>query len=375
MASSRAILAMGLLAAVLSPALSKRSFISMPADVSSPVTLANGLSYGYHANSCPQLQDIVWPIVESAVLGEVAIAAGLLRIFFHDCFPQGCDASVLLTGPNSERDLPPNQTLQPRAMQLIEDVRVKVHAACGATVSCADIIALATRDAVFVVRAHVGRCSCTVQQKHLPTSLAKEPMQAGESEMFYFYDLPLGRFDSLEPANSSAVFDLPQSTADANTLINVFKSRNLEPIDLVALSGAHTVGKAQCSSFNNRFSEDADFARRLAANCSSDPNRLQDLDVETPIVLDNQYFKNLMEGKGVFTSDQVLISDGRTDWAVKGLAENKYWFYSQFRDSLVKLSQYQPGGNVGEIRRNSCFTPNGQSIPATAGDEGFAASA
>ncbi|VAH03244.1 unnamed protein product [Triticum turgidum subsp. durum] len=157
MASSRAILAMGLLAAVLSPALSKRSFISMPADVSSPVTLANGLSYGYHANSCPQLQDIVWPIVESAVLGEVAIAAGLLRIFFHDCFPQGCDASVLLTGPNSERDLPPNQTLQPRAMQLIEDVRVKVHAACGATVSCADIIALATRDAVFVP----GKAKCS----------------------------------------------------------------------------------------------------------------------------------------------------------------------------------------------------------------------
>ncbi|KAI5021601.1 hypothetical protein ZWY2020_058331 [Hordeum vulgare] len=348
MASSRAILVMGLLAAVLAPAFSTRSFISMPADASSPVTLADGLSYDYHANSCPQLQDIVWPIVESAVLGEVAIAAGLLRIFFHDCFPQGCDASVLLTGPNSERDLPPNQTLQPRAMQLIEDVRVKVHAACGATVSCADIIALATRDAVFV---------------------------AGESEMFYFYDLPLGRFDSLEPANSSAVFDLPQPTADADTLINAFKSRNLEPMDLVALSGAHTVGKAHCSSFNNRFSEDADFARRLAANCSNDPNRLQDLDVETPIVFDNRYFRNLMEGKGVFTSDQVLISDGRTDWAVKGLAENKWWFYSQFRDSMVKLSQYQPGGNVGEIRRNSCFAPNGRSIPATAGHEGFAASA
>ena len=98
MASSRAILAMGLLAAVLSPALSKRSFISMPADVSSPVTLANGLSYGYHANSCPQLQDIVWPIVESAVLGEIAIAAGLLRIFFHDCFPnvRCCPCSYLL---------------------------------------------------------------------------------------------------------------------------------------------------------------------------------------------------------------------------------------------------------------------------------------
>lgn len=290
----------------------------------------------------------MWPIVESAVLGEIAIAAGLLRIFFHDCFPQGCDASLLLKGANSELDLAPNLTLQPRALQLIEDVRVKVHAACGATVSCADIIALATRDAVFV---------------------------AGESEVFYFYDMPLGRFDSLAPANSSAVFDLPRPSADANTLISSFATRNLQPIDLVALSGAHTVGKAHCSSFSDRFSEDSDFARKLAANCSSDANRLQDLDVSTPIVFDNRYFGNLLEGKGVFTSDKVLASDGRTDWAVKGLAENKWWFYSQFRDSLVKLSQFQPGGNVGEIRRNSCFATNAQSNLTTAGDEGFAASA
>jgi peroxidase len=124
--------------------------------VNGPRNLANGLSYDFHADSCPNLVDIVWPIVESAVLGEIAIAAGLLRIFFHDCFPQGCDASVLLTGANSELDLPPNLSLQTRALQLIEDVRVKVHAACGATVSCADILTLATRDAVFVVRAHLS---------------------------------------------------------------------------------------------------------------------------------------------------------------------------------------------------------------------------
>ena len=201
-------------------------------------------------------------------------------------------------------------------------------------------------------------------------------MQAGQSEVFYFYEMPLGRFDSLKPASSSDVFDLPQPSANASTLIDSFQTRNLQPIDLVALSGAHTVGKAHCSSFNDRFSETGDFAKKLAANCSSDPNRLQDLDVSTPIVFDNRYYRNLLEGKGVFTSDQVLASDGRTEWAVKGLAENKWWFYSQFRDSLVKLSQFQPNGNVGEIRRNSCFVPNGASSNlAAAGDEGFAASA
>lgn len=344
MASSRAILALCLLATVLCPALSRpRPLPNLP--VNGPRNLANGLSYDFHADSCPDLVDIVWPIVESAVLGEIAIAAGLLRIFFHDCFPQGCDASVLLTGANSELDLPPNLTLQTRALQLIEDVRVKVHAACGATVSCADILTLATRDAVFV---------------------------AGQSEVFYFYEMPLGRFDSLAPASSGDVFALPRSDANASVLIDSFKTRNLEPIDLVALSGAHTVGKASCGNFNNRFSEDSDFARKLAANCSSDANRLQDLDVTTPIVFDNKYFSNLLEGKGVFTSDQVLASDSRTQWAVQGLAQNKWWFYSQFRDSLVKLSQFQPNGNVGEIRSKSCFVTNGQSSQL---EEGFAASA
>jgi peroxidase len=65
---------------------------------------------------------------------------------------QGCDASLLLTGANSEQQLPPNLTLQPRALQLIEDIRAQVHAACGPTVSCADITALATRDAIVAVR-------------------------------------------------------------------------------------------------------------------------------------------------------------------------------------------------------------------------------
>jgi peroxidase len=198
-------------------------------------------------------------------------------------------------------------------------------------------------------------------------------VQAGQSEVFYFYEMPLGRFDSLAPANSTDVFALPRPSADANTLIDSFKSRNLEPIDLVALSGAHTIGKSHCSSFSDRSPAlgNAAFVNQLAANCSSDQNRLQDLDVTTPIVFDNRYFGNLMAGKGVFTSDQVLLGDERTRWAVEGLAGNKWWFYSQFRDSLVKMSQFQPGGNVGEIRRNSCFKTNAQSLEV----EGYSASA
>ncbi|EMS63038.1 Peroxidase 12 [Triticum urartu] len=352
MASSRTAAMLVLVAAVLCPAaLSKPSaaFISMPTDHVGgripPVSPADGLAFDFHADSCPQLQDVVRSAVETALQSEIALAAGLLRIFFHDCFPQGCDASVLLTGDGSELQLPPNLTLQPRALQLIESIRAQVHAACGPVVSCADITALATRDAVA--------------------------FSGGQG-----YDVPLGRLDSLAPAPSSAVFDLPQASSNASTLIDVFETRNLDNVDLVALSGGHTIGKGHCSSFSNRFSEDSDFVRSLASNCSSDFNRLQDLDVTTPDVFDIKYFTNLQQGKGVFTSDQKLTADWRTEWVVNGFAGNHWWFFGQFAASMTKLGNLQgPQGNVGEIRRNSCFVRNGQSILTTTSDEGLAASA
>ncbi|KAF0895572.1 hypothetical protein E2562_013887, partial [Oryza meyeriana var. granulata] len=137
------------IAALLSPALSAR-FISLPTD-HLPITappLADGLAFDLYSDSCPQLETIVRSAVQAALQQEIALAAGLLRIFFHDCFPQGCDASVLLSGPNSEQNEIPNQTLRQSALKLIEDIRAAVHSACGAKVSCADITTLATRDAV-----------------------------------------------------------------------------------------------------------------------------------------------------------------------------------------------------------------------------------
>jgi peroxidase len=186
------------------------------------------------------------------------------------------------------------------------------------------------------------------------------------------YAVPLGLKDSLAPADLARIWELPGPDLSAAELLQRFATRGFDVADVVVLSGAHTIGRSSCGGFQDRFQESTGFARRLRANCSSDANRLQDLDVTTPIVFDNKYFSNLLEGKGLFTSDQVLATDGRTQWAVQGLAQNKWWFYSQFRDSLVKLSQFQPNGNVGEIRSKSCFVTNGQSSQL---EEGFAASA
>jgi peroxidase len=93
MAAFRAAM-MCLVAALLYPAgmsSSTPSLISMPTDkpehTDTHVVLADGrLTPDYHDASCPNLQAMVRTAVEEALHEDMAIAAGLLRIFFHDCF-------------------------------------------------------------------------------------------------------------------------------------------------------------------------------------------------------------------------------------------------------------------------------------------------
>nr|CAH69303.1 TPA: class III peroxidase 61 [Oryza sativa Japonica Group] len=295
------------------------------------------------ACSQSQVDSIVRSAVQAALQREIALAAGLIRIFFHDCFMQGCDASVYLSGANSEQGMPPNaNSLQPRALQLVEDIRAKVHAACGPTVSCTDISALATRAAVV--------------------------LSGGPT-----YPVPLGQLDSLAPAPLRLVNQLPgPGTSSVQALIDLFGSRGMgDAADLVALSGGHTVGKSKCAFV--RPVDDA-FSRKMAANCSANPNTKQDLDVVTPITFDNGYYIALTRKQGVFTSDMALILDPQTAAIVRRFAQDKAAFFTQFVTSIVKLSKVpRPGGNKGEIRRNCFKTNSGARLVDVV--EGFAASA
>jgi peroxidase len=302
------------------------------------------------SQTCPQLDGIVTTAVQTALRREIALAAGLLRIFFHDCLPNGCDASVYLKGSGSEQSMGPNRTLQPRALQLIEDIRAKVHAACGPTVSCADISTLATRAAVV--------------------------FSGGPT-----YAVPRGVLDSLAPAPQNAVNGLPApSTTSVSALARAFSDKGLRDLaDLVALSGAHTVGRAACGFFSDRAANGDAFGNRLAANCTRNPNLRQNLDVVTPDLFDNGYYRALVASQGVFTSDMVLIRDASTAAIVRQFANSKDAFFTQFAKSMAKLATApRPGGNVGEIRR-SCFSRNARTAIETAvdvaGDEGFSASA
>lgn len=61
---------------------------------------------------------------------------------------KGCDASILIDGSNSEKTALPNLSL--RGFDIIDDAKAAVDRICQGVVSCADLIIIATRDAVFL---------------------------------------------------------------------------------------------------------------------------------------------------------------------------------------------------------------------------------
>ncbi|CAM0901533.1 unnamed protein product [Alopecurus aequalis] len=333
MASTRAVTAIVVLVALVWAA----TAATMKVDTTA-VAVANGLSLGFYDASCPSLPYIVEYLVGEAFKKDVGIAPALIRILFHDCFPQGCDASVLLNGTDSEQGMGPNLTLRPVALKLVEDIRAAAHFVCGPVVSCADILALATRDAL---------------------------VEAGGPT----YDLPLGRRDGLAPAKQDLVFTLPGPDFKVPVLIQSFGDRGLNVTDLVALSGAHSFGVAHCTSFSDRFTPgpdtdpaiDPNFAATLKAKCAKDVPAgtvTQKLDVRTPDVFDNKYYFDLIARQGLFKSDQGLFFHPSTNRTAIRFSLNQGAFFDQFAKSVVKMSQMDVlTGTQGEIRLN-CAVPN-----------------
>ncbi|KAK9914169.1 hypothetical protein M0R45_037961 [Rubus argutus] len=50
----------------------------------------------YYDQTCPQAEKIIFQTVYNASIHDPKVPARILRMFFHDCFIRGCDASLLL---------------------------------------------------------------------------------------------------------------------------------------------------------------------------------------------------------------------------------------------------------------------------------------
>nr|GEX14560.1 peroxidase 66 [Tanacetum cinerariifolium] len=189
------------------------------------------LNAHYYDQTCPQAESIIFQTIRNASIYDPKVPARLLRMFFHDCFIRGCDASLLLDstpGNKAEKDGPPNVSV--RSYYVIDDAKTKLEKACPRTVSCSDVLAIAARDVVAM--------KCPGHNKD---------RNAGE-----FLD------------STSAKFD-------------------------------------------------------------------------------NDYYKRITIGKGVFGSDQALYENDRTKSIVDSYAKDEKLFFAEFAASMVKL------GNVGVI--------------------------
>ena len=243
---------------------------------------------------------------------------------------QGCDASILLD-PTKANGSPEKTAIPLRGYDAVNKIKAAVEAVCPGKVSCADILAFAARDSVA---------------------------KSGG----FVYPVPSGRRDGNVSSAFSVFSSIPSPFFDAGELVQSFAAKGLTVDDLVALSGAHSIGTAHCSGFKNRLyptvdaSLDASYAAALRAACpdgsAADDGVVNNSPV-SPATLGNQYFKNALAGRVLFTSDAALLA-GRNDTAekVRENAGDLTAWMARFAASMVKMGGIEVlTGARGEVRR------------------------
>ncbi|CAL5048017.1 unnamed protein product [Urochloa decumbens] len=301
---------------------------------------ANGephLSASYYDTTCPSAQHIVQSVMASKVAADQSIAPAVLRLFFHDCFINGCDGSVLLDKTptiDSEKDAQPNDSL--RGFDVIDEIKSQLEHSCPATVSCADILTLASRDAVALLSG--------------PT-----------------WNVQLGRKDSRGADKDAAENDLPSPHANLTDLIGRFAEHGLDAKDMVALSGAHTVGTARCPHYKDRVfggeggaDIDPAFAELRRETCQAGgDDAMAPFDEQTPMMFDNAYYKDLVARRGLLTSDQELYGcGGPLDHLVEMYSNDGDAFARDFAKAMVKMGGIAPPAEMQVEVRLKCSMVN-----------------
>ncbi|GLU20846.1 hypothetical protein SLE2022_370250 [Rubroshorea leprosula] len=294
----------------------------------------SALQEGFYRGKCgvADVELIVAGVVTTRFFMDPTIVAALIRLQFHDCFVNGCDASILIDGSNSEKTAQQNHRL--RGYDIIDEAKAIVEKICPGVVSCADLIAIAVRDAVFLGGG--GR-----------------------------YNVQTGRRDGLVSLAQNV--SLLGPLASVSQSIKLFAKKGLSATDMVILLGAHSVGVTRCSSIKHRLYNykktgkpdptiDPFLANLLRSICprNSTVDNIVSLDQMPlgPLILDNSYYKQLMVNRGILQIDQELATKPCTRKVVRKLATS-FDFPAQFRAAMVKLGAIEVlTGKQGEVRRH-----------------------
>ncbi|KAF3531605.1 hypothetical protein DY000_02038373 [Brassica cretica] len=295
------------------------------------------LKVGFYSNTCPQAESIVKRVVSGASLSDPNLPAILLRLHFHDCFVEGCDGSILVdNGAISEKFAFGHEGV--RGFEIIEAAKAELEAACPGVVSCADIVALAARDAI---------------------SLANGPA----------YEVPTGRRDG-RVSNLSLAKDMPDVSDSIEILKDKFMRKGLHAKELVLLSAAHTIGSTACFFMTKRLYNflpggqpdptiNPVFLPELTTQCpqNGDINTRIPMDRSSERLFDQQILQNIKDGFAVLQTDAGLYEDVATRQIVNsyvGLLNPLFGpsFESDFVKAMVKMGKINvKTGSNGEIRR------------------------
>eukprot|EP00253_Pinus_taeda_P003220 PITA_03220 len=289
------------------------------------------LEVGFYSTRCPTAESIVFDTVKDEFANNPGVAAGL-----------GCDGSVLIDSKENnvaEKDSPVNNPGL-RGFEVIDRAKSKIEAICPKTVSCADILAFAARDSSILA------------------SPAESPLS---------WKVPAGRRDGRISRAAETLTNLPPPFFNVEQLTLSFAAKGLSQEDMVILSGAHTIGQSQCSSFMNRLynfnkthptdpSLDPVYAQVLKAQCPiGNSKRTVAMEDVTPNTLDNVYYDGVIKNKGLLTSDATLLANENTRnlvFANSG-SSNLFGWQQKFGGAMVKMGMIDVlTGKNGEIRHN-----------------------
>ncbi|TVU24665.1 hypothetical protein EJB05_27114, partial [Eragrostis curvula] len=282
--------------------------------------MAGPLHYDYYSSSCPKAEVVVRKTMEEIITRGPTMGAAFLKMFFIDCFTQGCDASLLLDptekDPKVEKYFYKSGYMM-RAVGAVDEIKSALEAVCPGVVSCADILALAARDSTTIS----GGFSF--------------PMPTGRRDALFSF--PYYDFEHI----------LPYMYFGLQTLIDSFSIRGFDVDDLRRQPTVYpTVDATMNATYANEL-------RKVCPPESIDvPVAVNNNRVTDPNVLSNQYYSNVLSGQVLFVSDQTLTSRNDTTANVAFYAGNPLAWKVHFAVALVKMSGLDVlTGTEGEVRK------------------------
>jgi len=225
-----------------------------------------------------------------------------------------------------------------RNFRYLDTIKEAVERECPGVVSCSDILVLSGRDGIV-----------SLGGPYIPLKTGRRDGRKSRADILESY--------------------LPDHNESMTVVLQRFGAIGIDTPGVVALLGAHSVGRTHCVKLVHRLYPEVDpvlepgHVEHMLHKCPDqipDPKAVQYVrnDRGTPMVLDNNYYRNILDNKGLLIVDHQLATDKRTKPYVKKMAKSQDYFFKEFSRAITILTENNPlTGTNGEIRQQ-CTVAN-----------------